>query len=136
MTDEDIVFPTKRGRVVFTTVLVLGAAFLLGFEPAVNWYLAHFGLQRDLGAINTAAIASWLASLSLNVGVSYIALRLGARAYQEKRWPPKGYPVIFRTKVQRGRRALMQVVAANVVAVLFGAIACLDAYGLWLSIMR
>ena len=133
MTTDEYVYPTRRNQIIWLIVFVAFGYMLVSgdsaFSSYADWLLSH----KD-----AASIEHILALQSVLVAIFFVGLGIflacsATIMLRQKQYPPKSFPVVFRTKVRRGAIAVVQAVAAYFLSAAAFAAAGFFGYKLWLS---
>jgi hypothetical protein len=124
LSGDEVVEPTRRGRVLAVALFVVGFALVFALHLAWPLLMSHI---RALAVCEQLGWFRWLVAVQalLLALVPGGLLTLGMSTRQSRRWPAPGWPVLRRTPVLRGapalKRAAWLIGAAVVVGVLVAA---------------
>jgi len=133
MENEDYSVPTPAARIVGIALLVCGGLLLALILPLSDWYVETLESIRDAEKSRRILIASTMLPTILFATLTTWLLTLGHRTISFEHWPPKGMPILFRTRIYNGHLAKVNGVICFLAGGFTGVIAVFWSYMTWIS---
>lgn len=133
MNQEQFSLPTPTGRLIGRILLVCGILSLLLVQPFSVWYVHTLKDIGDTDLSRRILIASSIVPSILFATLTSWLLALGHRAISSRHWPPRGMPILYRTRIHDGQQALVDGILCMVAGVFTGLLACFWFYLAWRS---
>ncbi len=137
MGEELYLEPNRKVQILVLIMFVLVAAILALLEPTINRLAPSQNAPLDELAAGVRVLvlfALGILVVGFTISLIWVAYfgRLGYRALKLGSYPPPGTIVIFRTRVQTGKLAVLAGSLTILCAVLAGLVAVLMVYAAWL----
>jgi len=131
MVTDEYVYPTKRGQLIWLVVFVAAGCYLFFVEPIASSYEIWLRSFKDVATLEFIIRAQAVIQVALFVLIAVFWVGVGTKILRARRFPPKGWPVVFRTKVRRGRIVVLEAVLSYVLSAASLAVAVQFAYWGW-----
>jgi hypothetical protein len=133
MDDEQFVTPTPTARFVGKALIFTGVLLLILIEPISDWYVHLFAGMHDLAESKRLLVGSTFFPALLFATLTSWLGGLGHKTISMRHWPPPGLPILFRTRIQKGKPAIINGVGCFLAGGVTGVLALFWFYLCWKS---
>lgn len=133
MDNEEFTVPTPAGRLIGKILLVIGVLLLLLVQPVSTWYVHLFANIHDADESRRILIVSTVIPAILFAALTSWLLGLGHKTISSRHWPPHGLPILYRTRIHKGRQAMIDGVVCFLAGGFTALLAAFWFYMMWKS---
>ncbi len=130
---DEFIYPTKSAKIIGAISVLLAVLLYYTFSPLVDLLFSNFD---DLTTIEDKKLFLIIFNIMSFILFFLIAAWwsiIGTRTIKNKYFPPKGYPVVIRTRIQTGKSAITSAIFCYLSSLLIMPFVALFAYMAWLS---